>query len=139
MWLQNYDPLHGPLSAIVAGLPLLLLLGLLGGRKAPAHIAALIALAAALVVAVGVVGMPAGMAARSAIFGAAYGFLPIGWIVFTAILLYRITVETGKFEIIKDSLGHITKDRPVQALLIAFCFSVRPPTNALICACAPLS
>ena len=58
----------------------------------------------------------------SAAYGAAYGLLPIGWIVFTAILLYRLTVETGKFEIIKDSIGSLTGDQRLQALLIAFAF-----------------
>ena len=56
------------------------------------------------------------------LYGAAYGLLPIGWIVFTALLLYRLTLETGKFEIIKDSIGSLTGDQRVQALLIAFAF-----------------
>jgi len=55
-------------------------------------------------------------------YGAAYGLLPITWIIFTAILLYRLTVETGKFEIIKDSIGSLTLDRRLQALLVAFAF-----------------
>ena len=55
-------------------------------------------------------------------YGGAYGLFPIGWIVFGAILLYRVTLETGKFEIIKNSVGHLTSDRRVQALLIAFAF-----------------
>ena len=58
----------------------------------------------------------------SALYGAAYGSFPIGWIVFTAILLYRLTVETGKFEIIKDSIASLTGDHRLQALLIAFAF-----------------
>ena len=66
--------------------------------------------------------MPLKMVVSSALYGAAYGLLPIGWIVFTAILLYRLTVETGKFEIIKDSIASLTGDRRLQALLIAFAF-----------------
>ncbi len=62
------------------------------------------------------------MVVSSALYGAAYGLLPIGWIVFTAILLYRLTVETGNFEIIKDSIASLTGDRRLQALLIAFAF-----------------
>ncbi len=54
--------------------------------------------------------------------GAAFGLLPIGWIVFWAVVLYRITLETGKFEIIKDSIGGLTGDRRLQAMLIAFAF-----------------
>src|SRR5579862_36904 len=122
MWLQNYAPLHGPLSAIVAALPLVLLLGLLGARKAPAHIAALIALAAALIVAIAVVGMPAGMAARAAVLGAGYGFMPIGWIVLNVIFLYRLTSEKGVFTALQDVITRITTDRRLQLLLIAFCF-----------------
>ena len=52
----------------------------------------------------------------------AFGLFPIGWIVFAAILLYSVVVESGKFEIIKDSFGGLTQDRRLQALLIAFCF-----------------
>src|SRR5260370_32724075 len=66
--------------------------------------------------------MPFALVASASLYGAAYGIMPIGWIVFTAILLYRVTVETGKFEIIKNSLGGITNDQSVQALLIAFAF-----------------
>src|SRR6202795_3755064 len=77
---------------------------------------------ASAIISVAVYQMPFTLAASSALYGAAHGMLPIGWIVFTAILLYRVTVDTGKFDIIKDSLGHVTKDRSVQALLIAFAF-----------------
>jgi lactate permease len=66
--------------------------------------------------------MPVSILASTCLYGAAYGILPIGWIVFTALLLYRLTVETGKFEIIKDSIGSLTGDQRLQALLIAFAF-----------------
>src|SRR5258708_28814180 len=66
--------------------------------------------------------MPPALAASATLYGAAQGLLPIGWIVFTAILLYRLTVETGQFEIIKDSIGSLTGDQRLQALLIAFAF-----------------
>ena len=66
--------------------------------------------------------MPVKLAVMSTLFGAAYGFFPIAWIVFTSILLYRLAVETGKFEIIKDSIGGLTNDRRLQALFIAFSF-----------------
>jgi lactate permease len=58
----------------------------------------------------------------SALTGAAYGIFPISWIVFSSILLYRLVVDTGKFEIIKDSVGSLTNDRRLQALFIAFSF-----------------
>ena len=62
------------------------------------------------------------MVVSSVAYGAAFGLLPISWIVFSAILLYRIVLDTGKFEIIKDSIGNLTSDRRLQALLIAFAF-----------------
>ena len=125
MWPQTYDPVGGSLqlSALVAVLPVFVVLVVLGVFRKPAWVAAMSGFVTSAIVSVAAYHMPFSLAVSAALYGAAYGILPIGWIVFTAILLYRITVETGKFEIIKDSLGHITKDRPVQALLIAFCFS----------------
>jgi L-lactate transport len=124
MWPHNYTPLGDSLalSAVVAALPILVLLILLGVVRKPAWIASIAGLATALVVALFAYGMPAGLAFNSALYGAANGMLPIGWIVFTAILLYRLTVETGKFEIIKDSVAGLTGDQRLLALLIAFCF-----------------
>jgi lactate permease len=66
--------------------------------------------------------MPAQLAVISAIYGAAFGLFPIAWIVFTSIMLYRLAVDTGKFEIIKDSIGGLTTDRRLQAMFIAFSF-----------------
>ncbi len=124
MWSHNYTPLAGnlELSALVAALPIFTLLYLLGIKRLPAWKSALAGLAAAVVVAVALYGMPVGRVVSAIGFGAAFGLFPIGWIVFTAILLYRITVDTGKFEIIKDSIGSLTDDRRLQALLVAFAF-----------------
>jgi lactate permease len=121
-WQQNYDPLHGPLSTIAAALPLVVLLGLLALRRVTAYVAALAGLATAIVVAVAVIGMPASMAARAALFGAAYGLLPIGWIVLNVIFLYRITEERGVFVTLQRVITGITADRRLQLLLVAFCF-----------------
>src|SRR5678810_159113 len=121
-WQQNYDPLHGPLSTIVAALPLVVLLGLLALRRVPAYAAALAGLAAALAIAVGIIGMPGSMAGRAALLGAAYGFLPIGWIVLNVIFLYRLTEERGVFVTLQRAIMGITTDRRLQLLLIAFCF-----------------
>ena len=66
--------------------------------------------------------MPAQLAVISAVYGAAFGIFPIAWIVFSSILLYRLAVDTGKFEIIKDSIGGLTNDRRLQAMFIAFSF-----------------
>ncbi len=124
MWEQHYTPLAGslPLSALVAALPIFVLMFLLGVKRTAAWIAALSGLGAAALVAIGAYGMPARLALSSAAYGAAFGLFPIGWIVFWAILLYRITLATGKFEIIKSSIGSMTDDRRMQALLIAFAF-----------------
>jgi lactate permease len=121
-WQQNYDPLHGLLSPLAAALPLVILLGLLALRRVPAYAAALAGLAAALAVAIGIVGMPASMAARAAMLGAAYGLLPIGWIVLNVIFLYRITEARGVFVALQRAITGITSDRRLQLLLIAFCF-----------------
>ena len=124
MWQHNYAPVAGslPLSTLFAAFPIFVLLFLLGVKRKPALVAALSGLAAAAVVAVFEYGMPLRNLAGAVTYGALYGLFPIGWIVFGAILLYRITLETGKFEIIKNSLGHLTDDRRMQALLIAFAF-----------------
>jgi lactate permease len=121
-WLQNYDPLHGPLSTLAAALPLVVLLGLLASRLVPAHVAALSGLATALMVAVAVIGMPPALGARAAMLGAAYGMLPIGWIVLNVIFLYRITEERGVFVALQRAIAGITADRRLQLLLIAFAF-----------------
>ncbi|MEO6878282.1 MAG: L-lactate permease [Gemmatimonadaceae bacterium] len=121
-WQQSYDPLHGPLSTIVAALPLAILLGLLAMRRVPAHFAALAGLAAALIVAVGVIGMPGSMATEAALLGVAYGLLPIGWIVLNVMFMYRITERRGVYVALQRAITGITSDRRLQLLLIAFCF-----------------
>ncbi|HVY64139.1 MAG TPA: L-lactate permease [Gammaproteobacteria bacterium] len=124
MWQQNYVPVADSLalSTVAAAVPIFVLLLLIGILRKPAWIAALAGLVAALFVAIGIYGMPAGLAVSSAGNGAAFGLLPIGWIVYWAVVLYRITLETGNFEIIKDSIGGLTSDRRLQAMLIAFAF-----------------
>ncbi len=124
MWQQLYTPVAGSLglSALVAAIPIFALLFALGVLRVPAWKASLIGLGAAAVVALFVYRMPPSLMGSSILYGAAFGLFPIGWIVFSAIVLYRITVETGKFEIIKDSVGGLTDDKRLQALLIAFAF-----------------
>ena len=124
MWQHNYEPLSGSLglSAVVAAVPILVLFLMLGILRKPAWMSALAALASALLVALAVYGMPAKLALISMIYGAAFGLFPIAWIVFAAIMLYRLAVDTGKFEIIKDSVGGLTNDRRLQAMFIAFSF-----------------
>jgi len=124
MWRHNYQPVAGSLgaSAIAAAIPVFVLFLMLGVLRKPAWMSALAALVSALVVALAVYGMPVHLAIISTLYGAAYGLFPIAWIVFSSIMLYRLTVDTGKFEIIKDSVGTLTDDRRLQALFIAFSF-----------------
>ncbi|HMA53907.1 MAG TPA: L-lactate permease, partial [Acidobacteriota bacterium] len=122
-WHQVYDPLGNAwLSTLVAALPIVLLLGGLALLKLRAHLAALLGLASAVLAAVLAFGMPAGMAARTAGLGAAYGLFPIGWIILNVIFLYDLTCEKGHFKVMQDSLTGITRDRRLQLLLIAFSF-----------------
>ena len=124
MWQHNYEPIGGSLalSTIVAAIPIAVLFILLGVMRKPAWLAATTALGSALIVALAAYGMPVQLAVTSAAFGAAFGLFPIAWIVFTSIMLYRLAVETGKFEIIKESVGGLTNDRRLQAMFIAFSF-----------------
>ncbi len=122
-WTQIYDPLgHLFFSAVIAALPVLALLGSLAFFRVKAHRAALAGLLSALLVATLVYRMPAPLAFAAALNGAAFGLFPIGWIVLCAIFVYDLTVATGKFEIVKQTIAHLASDRRIQALLIAFSF-----------------
>jgi lactate permease len=122
-WTQNYFPLGNLLvSALVAAIPVVVLLGALAFFHVKAHVAALLGLALAWGIAVFVYGMPAGTATSAAVYGAAFGLLPIGWIILNAIFVYDITVKTGKFEVVKETIAGLAGDRRIQVLLIAFAF-----------------
>jgi L-lactate transport len=124
MWQQNYAPLQGSLglSALVAALPIFVLLYLLGVRRKPSWVAGLSGLGATIVVALFLYHMPVVPMIGAVTYGGLYGLFPIGWIVIWGVFLYRLTVETGQFEIIKLSLRSLTGDRRLQALLIGFAF-----------------
>src|SRR6266853_1983655 len=121
---HNYQPIADSLgmSALVAVIPIVVLFVMLGALRKPAWMSALTALVSAFVIALAAYGMPVQLAVMSTLFGAAFGMFPIAWIVFSSILLYRLAVDTGKFEIIKGSIGGLTDDRRLQALFIAFSF-----------------
>ena len=122
-WAQGYDPTgHWWLSTILAALPIIVLLGGIAFGHVKAHYAALAGLATALLVAIFGFHMPARMAGATAVYGAAYGLFPIGWIVLNVIFMYQLTVEAGRFNVLQHSLTGITQDRRLQLLLIAFCF-----------------
>jgi len=123
MWNQIYNPLNNAaLSTIAAAIPVVTLLVLIATNKVKAHIAAIIALIVANLVAIFVFTMPANMSIRATILGAVSGFFPIGWIVLNVIFMYRLTVATGRFELLQRAVGGVTPDRRLQLLLIAFSF-----------------
>jgi len=122
-WTQIYDPFgHWWLSTLVAALPIVVLLGLLAGFKVKPHRCAIAGASTAVLVAIIFFRMPAALAFMSFGYGVAFGLLKIAWIVLAAVYLYDISVETGQFEIMKESVAGITPDRRLQVLLVAFCF-----------------
>jgi lactate permease len=122
-WTQQYDPCGNIyISALLAALPVFVLLGLLALFHVKAHHAAIIGLVVSGMVAVGLFQMPLTLALAAAAHGAAYGLFPIGWIVLAAIFVYDVSVSTGQFEVLKRSIATLTDDRRIQVLLIAFSF-----------------
>jgi lactate permease len=122
-WSQNYSPVGGiGTSALIAAIPVVLLLGLLAFWHVRAHIAALIALVVAIAIAIVVYGMPANLALAAAAYGAAFGLLPIGWLIINAIFIYQLSVETGQFTVLQKQIAGVSGDRRIQALLLAFSF-----------------
>ena len=110
------------LSALVAVLPLAVVLVLLGVVKTRAHWAALAGLLTALLVAILAFAMPIGMALLAAAHGAFYGLFPIMWIVVNALWVFNMTVATGHFDILRRAFGTFSSDQRTQAILIGFCF-----------------
>ncbi|MDP9120804.1 MAG: L-lactate permease [Acidobacteriota bacterium] len=123
-WTQVYTPVQGSLllSALVAAVPVAVLLGLLAFAHVKAHWAALFGLAASLAIAILVYGMPPRLALAAAANGAAFGLLPIGWIILGAIFVYDIAVRSGGFEIMKHTIAGLASDRRIQLLLVGFSF-----------------
>ena len=123
MWQQATDPLNSTfLSAGAAIIPIAFLFILLLSRKVAGHIATVLTLIVGLALAVAVYAMPASLAGMAAFYGVLNGLFPIGWIVLNAVFLYNISVVSGSFAIVRDSIESVTADRRIQALLIAFCF-----------------
>ena len=122
-FVQVYDPVNNIfLSALIAAIPLMMLLYLLGVRRTKGHHAAMLGTGSAVLLAIAIWGMPVSLAVSATLNGMLYGIFPIVWIVITAIWVYNMTVESGEFEIIKNSLASVTDDRRLQAILIAFAF-----------------
>jgi lactate permease len=123
MWTQNYDPFSNAwLSTLTAAAPVLLLFFLLAIRKTPAHKAAVYSFLAAVLLAGLVFRMPWPMVGGAVVTALVFAAFKIAWVLLAAVFVYDITVETGHFEIIKESIGGVTPDRRLQVLLIAFAF-----------------
>ncbi len=121
MWSQVYDPFGNMgISALVAALPIFVLLGSIALFEIRAHYAAMLGLVAALAVAIFGFGMPAEKAGMAAAYGAVFGLLPIGWIILNVMFLYNLTNEKGDFLRLQHSIQSISNDRRLQLLFIAF-------------------
>lgn len=122
-WNMVTDPLHHvALSALVAAIPLFFLFWALAVRRMKGHRTAVLAAFLGVAVAVAGFGMPAKLAVLATFDGMLFGLWPVAWIVVSAVFLYNLSVKTGQFEVLKNSLASITDDRRLQALLIAFSF-----------------
>jgi L-lactate transport len=124
-WLHNYSAVGDSLglTAIVAALPIFFLFWALAYKRMKGYLAASMTLLLMLLVAVTAYGMPVLAAVSAALLGMASGLWPIGWIILSAVFFYNLIVEGGRSEIIQSSISSLSKDRRLQALLIAFCFS----------------
>ena len=122
-WTQNYDPLNAwPLSTAVAALPVLTLFFVLIVLKRRVWESALAGMLMAVAIATLVFGMPAQLVGESVILGVVFGLVRIAWIIVASIFLYNVAVETGQFQVMKESIAALSSDRRIQAVLIAFCF-----------------
>jgi lactate permease len=123
MWIQNYDPLNNIwLSALVALIPIIVFFVTLVGFKLKGYLAGLITVITALAVALFFYKMPVAPALASMGNGFLYGMWPIAWIILTSVFLYKLSVKTGYFEVIRASIMSITKDHRLLVVLIAFSF-----------------
>ncbi|HXK61382.1 MAG TPA: L-lactate permease [Acidobacteriota bacterium] len=122
-WTQNYDPLgFWPLSTLISALPVLTLFFVLVVLRKKVWISALSGMLVAYLLAAVVFGMPFSLIGYSSLLGFVFGVLRIAWIIVASIFLYNVAVETGQFQVMKDSIANLSADMRVQAILIAFCF-----------------
>ena len=124
-WTQSYAAVHGSLlqTALVMAIPIAFLFWALAFKRMKGHLAGLLTLALTILVCVLAYGMPVTTALSASALGMINGLFPIGWIILTAVFLFNLTVESGQFEVLKQSISALSPDRRIQALLIAFCFS----------------
>ncbi|MFB8831049.1 lactate permease LctP family transporter [Azotobacter sp. CWF10] len=122
-WQQLYTPLGSlGLSALAALIPIVFFFLALAVFRLKGHMAGSITLALSILVAIFAYGMPADMALAAAGYGFLYGLWPIAWIIIAAVFLYKLTVKSGQFEVIRSSVLSVTDDQRLQVLLIGFSF-----------------
>ena len=120
---QSYLPAGSLwLSALLASVPILLLLGAMALLRLKAHWSAILGLSCAFLVAYFLYRMPGNLILSSTLFGATYGLFPVGWIILNALFVFGITEESGNFRLLREFISRISQDKSTQALLIAFCF-----------------
>lgn len=123
MFIQNYDPLGNVwLSALMAFIPIVVFFLSLVVFKTKGHTAGFLTIVVAAILAVSVFGMPIDKMLYSFLYGALYGMWPIAWIIIAAIFLYKLTLKSGYFDILRESIIAITPDQRIQVILIGFCF-----------------
>jgi lactate permease len=122
-WSQEYDPFHSwPISTFVAAIPVLTLFLVLLAFKARVWVAALAGAAAAVVLALAVFGMPPMLVGEAFALGVQFGLWRIAWIIVASIFLYEVSVETGQFQVMRESIASLSSDKRLQLILVAFCF-----------------
>ncbi len=122
-WVQDYTPIMNlGVSSLFAVLPIVAFFLSLTVLKLKGHIAGLLTLSIAILVAIFVYKMPVVMAFAASGYGFLYGLWPIAWIIITAVYLYKISVKTGQFDIIRASIMSVTEDQRLQLLLVGFAF-----------------
>jgi lactate permease len=122
-WSQNYDPLHSwPLSTLISSLPVITLFFTLIVLRARVWAAALAGLVAAVLLALIIFRMPVPLVLSAGALGVVFGLIRIAWIIVGSIFLYHIAVETGQFQVMKESIAALSDDKRLQLILIAFCF-----------------
>jgi lactate permease len=122
-WSQDYDPLHAwPLSTLVSTLPVLTLFFSLVVLKTRVWVAALAGLSMSVALALGVFSLPPALVVAASALGVIFGLLRIAWIIVASIFLYHVAVDTGQFDVMKESIATLSTDKRLQLILIAFCF-----------------
>jgi len=122
-WNQNYDPLNSwPASTFISALPVLTLFFVLLILKKRVWVSALCGMIMAILLAAFVFQMPVSLISNASIAGVVFGLLRIAWIIVASIFLYQVAVETGQFQVMKESIASLSSDQRIQVILIAFCF-----------------